>query len=161
MFFFCKIRKGPYLGEVQKLRQDVEVLLNLKTVEQKHFYKLQTLKLPSKKLEKAKILGHLWVVFVFDNLVTIFIFKQTKKLKRWSQKNIFVFAETREKTSAVFKFNKTSTSWRSFWTSPRCRNRLFFQKGKLFLQKFFFVHFVFVFCMRKVNWKTSTKTKYT
>ena len=32
-----------HLGEVQKLCQDVEILLNLKTAEQKNFYKLQTL----------------------------------------------------------------------------------------------------------------------
>ena len=33
VFVFCKTRKFLLLGEVQKLRQDVEILLNLKTTD--------------------------------------------------------------------------------------------------------------------------------
>ena len=50
VFVFCKTRKILHFGEVQKLRQDVEILLNSKTADTIWKYKLQTLKLPKKKL---------------------------------------------------------------------------------------------------------------
>ena len=52
----------------------------------------------------------------------------------------------REKTSAVFKFNKTSTE-------KVCRMYFFFEKGKLFLQKFVFCTFCIFFLYEKSQLK--------
>ena len=65
----------------------------------------------------------------------------------------------REKTSTVFKFNKTSTEKFYILYFFFVEIDYFYKKNRCFCRSFFFIHFVFqfVFCRRKSTWKNFAK----